>query len=394
MLRSRCLLLPVMMIGGFLSVGIAHADTPTARFGLYRSTALTWAWEPVQVTGPIASGEASHWVFVLPEAALAGWSGEARVGVVSGILGTPPRCWVSAAQPFQADPNVRSPWASSLIAGSVLHAARLTRDSGRIRLEFVFDSFPLLRSPWDLYLLIDVDGSQKTGFLGGDFLLQDVTLGKGDKPAPLSLHWLVMRPEIGTVGHEAEISVQVQNTTRERMTGVVARVGVSAGLSVAGAAAVAPMELRPLESKRVSWKLAAARPGEYRVRVNASAGQNQVEARSWISFVTARDARHEFQTANGDYLPFPRRTTLQAGNPELLKDFQPLTSGELKHNLFGITAHLPRSTNEEDPYITAHVIDGDPATCWASRWWRTAIPREPEWLDIDLGDMVSPQMVQ
>ena len=367
---------------------IVQADDTISGYGLYRSTSNNWTWEPVQDAGTIAGGdETGRLVFTLPRKVFTSWPDHARIGVVSGILGTPARCWVSRSTPFQVDPNLQSPWASNLIAGSALYSARLS-DGGEgdyIKVELLFDSTPSLHSAWDLYLLIDSDGSEKTGFLGGDYLIQNVSLGSGDKPGPFALHWLAMRPEIATVEQVAEVSVIVQNTGREPMTGVVATLEATNELSVVGARELLPIDLRPLESKRVSWRVAAPKAGEYCLKVRVAAGPNHVEARLWISYVAARDPRHEFQTVSGDWLPYPTRPTLQAGNTVALKSFHTLNSAQLQHNLFGITAHLPRSTNEEDPYAAANAVDGDPATCWASRWWRIAVPREPEWLDVDLG---------
>jgi hypothetical protein len=383
-----CRRLIVAAIGVFVFAPIGHAADAISGYGLFRSTGSNWAWDPAQVTGPIVSGdEVGHLVFTLPRTVFKSWPDNARVGVVSGMFGTPARCWVSRSKPFQVDPNVQSPWASNLISGSALYLARLAGggEGEDVKLELRFDSMPSLRSAWDLYLLIDIDGSDKTGFLAGDYLIQNVSLGNGDKPGLLAFHWLAMRPEIGTVGQEAEVSVVVQNSRCEPMTSVIATLDATTGLAVSGARELPAISLRPFESKRVSWKVGAARPGEYRLRVRAASGQHHVEARPWISFVTARDPRHEFQTVTGDWLPFPKRPTLQAGNMAALESFNTLTSGQLQHNLFGITAHLPRSTNDEDPYAVANAVDGDPATCWASRWWRIAVPREPEWLEVDLG---------
>lgn len=51
--------------------------------------------------------------------------------IVSGMFGTPARCWVSRGKPFQVDPNVQSPWASNLIGGSALYSAQLIAYSAR-----------------------------------------------------------------------------------------------------------------------------------------------------------------------------------------------------------------------------------------------------------------------
>ena len=287
MLRTRWILV-VSALGMSAFTPIVDAADTISGYGLYKSTSSNWTWDPVPDTGTIAGGgEADRLVFTLPRAVFPSWPDHARVGIVSGMLGTPARCWVSRSTPFQVDPNVQSPWASNLIAGSALYSAKLFGggEGEDIKLELLFDATPSLHSAWDLYLLIDMDGSEQTGFLAGDYLIQNVSLGSGDKPGPLTFHWLAMRPEMATVGQVAEVSVVVQNTGREPMTGMVAMLDATAGLSVVGCRELPPIDLRPLESKRVSWRIAATKAGAYRLKVQAAASPNHVEAGLWISFV-------------------------------------------------------------------------------------------------------------
>ena len=125
MLRTRWMLV-VAAIGMSAFTPIVHAADTISGYGLYKSTSRNWAWDPVQDTGTIASGgEAGRLVFTLPRTVFPSWPDNARVGIVSGIFGTPARCWVSRSQPFQVDPNVQSPWASNLVAGSALYSAKL-----------------------------------------------------------------------------------------------------------------------------------------------------------------------------------------------------------------------------------------------------------------------------
>ena len=63
-----------------------------------------------------------------------------------------------------------------------------------------------------------------------------------------------------------------------------------------------------------------------------------------------------------------------------------MTSDKLKGNKFGITAHLPRTTDEEDPFNAKNLVDGNPETSWASRWWRVPVPALPETIELDLGE--------
>ena len=143
--------------------------------------------------------------------------------------------------------------------------------------------------------------------------------------------------------------------------------------------------MRAKEVKWLSWRILAGKTGRFQITVRAQAGAMQAQAAQWLSVVATRDPKHEYEDAASAWQPYPARAALQKGNSEPISNLQSLPSASLKGNLFGITAHLPRDTDDEVPFAPAHVTDGDPATCWASRWWRIAGPRNPESIELDLG---------
>ena len=203
----------------------------------------------------------------------------------------------------------------------------------------------------------------------------------------LKLAWLEIRPGIAVPGESVQVTAWVENSSARAVPGVVLKLTLPEGVEMAPP--VDPLEqrmtLRPKEAKRFSWTVKASRPGTFSFQAEATAPGANVKRQQTLCVVAKRDPRHEFQAVTGAWATYPDRPTLQEGNGNPVRDFQSLPSGALKHNLFGITAHLPRDTNDEDPFIASHAVDGDPETCWASRWWRTNIPFKPEWIEVDLG---------
>ncbi|MBI5094288.1 MAG: discoidin domain-containing protein [Candidatus Hydrogenedentes bacterium] len=276
---------------------------------------------------------------------------------------------------------------SGLIAEAALRGAEARIADGQLQVELEFDALPNLRTPWDLYLLIDADGNEATGFQGADYLIQDCTL-KGDDKGPLHVAWFELRPGIVTPGESVEATAWIENSSDAPLEKVAVRLELPEETRAQGEQGVTRLTLRPKEAKRLTWKIAVAKPGLSRVALRSEAGEARASEVRWLSIVAKHDPAHEFETATGTWLPYPERPTLQAQNKQPLRAYRARSSAQLKRNLFGITAHLPRSTNDENPFEAAHAVDGDPATCWASRWWRTAIPFLPEWIELDLGKPV------
>jgi hypothetical protein len=221
---------------------------------------------------------------------------------------------------------------------------------------------------------------------------------QGDTPGPataadnesigakgIDLAWFDIEPGIVKTGERLAFTVLVHNASAKEMPALELRLLAPEGVAVSDQPLAGPFHLRPGEVTRAAWRGLALRTGEFRVAVEGATATARARRSQWFSVVASRDAKREFQTATGAWLPYPARPSLQSANRQKLLEFRSLPSAKLAHNLFGITAHLPRTTNEEDPFLAAHAADGDPATCWASRWWRTEIPYTPEWIELDLG---------
>jgi hypothetical protein len=393
----------LLIAASLLGITTASSEQPSGSplpsvsgYGLFRSTSQGWTWDPVSTTTPIAAIRSTQdgcgLAFSIPQAALKGMAPEKiRIGLVSGGLGTQPTAWISTGRPYALGADIGSPWESRLVGQAQLKTARVSLADGQVRVEIAFDVPPELRSPWDLYLLIDADGNTQTGFLGGDYLIQDTTLNaEKDKAPALSLPWFEIRPGLFSTGQGAEVTAWVQNGNDKALQGVTTRLDLPHGLTIVAGPSGHTMDLRPKEARRVTWRIRGEAPGKGLLRIEAAAERLRARRVQWVSVVARQDARHEYQTAAGAWLPFPPRPTLQDGNREPLDNFETLPSVSLKRNGFGITAHLPRSTNDEDPFVPAHAIDGSPDTCWASRWWRTPVPFTPEWIEVDWG---SPRVI-
>jgi len=178
---------------------------------------------------------------------------------------------------------------------------------------------------------------------------------------------------------------RAENTSSVPLQSVAVRLEMPEGMSAQGEPRETRLTLRPKEAKSVTWEMTARKLGLTRLILRSEAGEACTSDVRWLSVVARRDPAHEYETATGAWRPFPERPTLQEQNDHPMHEFRTRSSVQLRRNLFGITAHLPRSGNDENPFVAAHVVDGDPATCWASRWWRTAIPFRPEWIEVDLG---------
>jgi hypothetical protein len=360
-----------------------------AGYGLYRSTSAEWTWKPVATNGSLSAfhsdADGFRLVFSLPVQSLEGLSGErVRVGVVSGVPGSTPKAWVSPGNPYHGAAKPGRYEVPDLLMEATLRGAEMGLVDGQVRVEIAFDRAPNLRSALDLYLLVDVDGSEATGFQGGDYLVQDCTL-MGEEKGPLRTAWFELQPAIVTPGERVEATAVIENTSLTPIERVAVRLETPEGIHAESGPGEASFRLEPKEIKRATWGVTAKTPGLMRLTLRSEAGKTGTSDLRWLSVVDKRDPTHEYETAGGAWIPFPERPTLQAQNEHAMQAFETRTSAQLKRNLFGITAHLPRSADDESPFVAAHVVDGDPATCWASRWWRTAIPFQPEWIEIDLG---------
>ena len=205
-----------------------------------------------------------------------------------------------------------------------------------------------------------------------------------EKNNTLGFAWLDLKPGIVTPGEEIVVSACIENTSTQLVSRIEVSLSVPSELSVKSRP-TGSVQLRTKEAKWLSWRILAGKSGRFPISVTAKSGSVQAKAVQSLSVVAARDLKHEFEDAAGAWQPYPTRPALQKGNNEPVGDFQSLPSSSLKSNLFGITAQLPRDTDDEVPFAPAHVTDGDPATCWASRWWRIAVPRNPESITLDLG---------
>ncbi len=235
--------------------------------------------------------------------------------------------------------------------------------------------------------LLDADGDPDNAYRGAEWLLQSCPLGSGPPPG-LKVPWLVPEPGIVMKGHPCAVTAWLLNDGPDAIPGVAVRLLVPQGVRIDNPISLA-FDLAHGEAHRLRWMVRTARPGPLALRLQVTAPGRSLQKTRWVTVVDRRDPRREFETQGGDWLPYPARPTLQQANPATLTRITPLPSSRLKHNLFGITAHLPRSVNDEDPFIPERALDGDPATCWASRWWRIAVPLDPEWLQVDLGHVAT-----
>jgi hypothetical protein len=207
----------------------------------------------------------------------------------------------------------------------------------------------------------------------------------------LKLPWFDLRPGIVRPHEVVLITAWVENTSTAAIPGVTVRLVLPNGVKPVGDEPLSrSIDLKAREPKRITWRVEPQSAGTFAFAVETALGPAAGPKREQtLSVVERRDEKREFEDLNAAWRPFPARPTLQDENHEPVTDFQSLPSGKLKHNLFGITAHLARDTDDESPFIAANAIDGDPATCWGSQWWRTDVTFEPEWIELDLGQSQS-----
>jgi hypothetical protein len=376
---------------GSVLMGVASTDAPAPEltgFGLFQSQSADWAWQPVPVEGCVLSRNVDARgcvvLFSTPKAALGSPDvDKVRVGLTSGFAGARPAVRVSVASAYVPDPT-QAPWEAKLFGQAVLQRARVYEEDNVLKIEAVFDTVPEFLSPWDFYLLLDTDGDGTNGFQGADYLVQNTAL-KATPDVPIRVAWFEVRPGIAKVGDPVEVAACIENCAKESVSIKDVRLALPKGIVLGGLSVTGPFELRAKEVRWFAWRLNSTAAGSFLLRLTMEGPGLTARASRWITAVAQPDPTHEFQAADGSWFAFPPRATLQAGNTAGLRPLQRRPSSELKHNLFGITAHLPRSTDGENPFAVSHLIDGDPATCWASRWWRVAVPFTPETIRLDLG---------
>ena len=374
------------------SPSVADQPAPTLSglaltgYSLWSYAPPGWHWAPAP--GPLSRAATSApdgrttVTFSIPQSALPGVSPtRVRFGIASGFIANGPVVWLSPGQELTFGGDA-SPLNAPVFGQAPLTRARLLLADGVLRADLNFSFCPALETAWDLMGLVDADSEPDTGYHGAEWLLQNVPLGSG-LPAGLKVPWFEARPGIVTRGQPTILTAWALNDGPERLAEVGTRLEVGADVHATPAGPTGTFDLRPGEGRRLVWRVAGDRPGPVPLRLTVCAGERVVRRTRWMTVVRRRDPRRECQTRAGDWLLYPPRPTLQQGSALPLQRVKPRPSRELRRNLFGLTAHLPRSVNDEDPFLPAHAVDGDAATCWASRWWRVAAPFEPEWLQVD-----------
>lgn len=206
----------------------------------------------------------------------------------------------------------------------------------------------------------------------------------GPASLPVKIAWFQSNPGIMLPNESSEISAVLYNPSKDPVKSLAASIEAPAGIRIKGSRGQ-NLDLQPQETKRIAWQVMSEKAGSYKIALTVISGTDSASSVQWIRVVTSRDARHEYVTAMGAWETYPLRPTLQANNTNKIEILETLNSGQLKSNKFGITAHIPRSMDEEDPFNSSHLVDGNPETSWASRWWRVTVPAKPEIVELDLG---------
>lgn len=366
-------------------------------YALYVYAPPGWHWLPSggggQVAQAAAEGDGCRLEFVIPLADLPDLDpGKARVGLVAGFTANGPITWLKVGEAVRGPANP-SPLEAPIFGQAGLSEAQVQLDGGKLEARMRFAAPPVLETAWDLMGLVDADGDPTTGYRGAEWLLQSCPLGGEPKPG-LRLAWLEAAPGVVERGRAIRVRACLLNDGAEPAEGLTVALRAPASAKVQAAQAGEAVTLEHGGTLRLEWTVRMGRTGLLPLRVVVSGPGRALQRTRWCTVVARRDPRHEFQTAEGDWLRYPERRTLQAGNTARLTALEGPVTGPERRNLMGITAHLPRSLNDEDPFLAAHAVDGDPATCWASRWWRLAAPLEPEWLQADLGRITAVAQVR
>lgn len=358
-------------------------------YGLFRAASAGWNWSPVPEGTPrvTCDAEGSGWRvrFAVPLSALqVDRSGVVRVGAVSGTPGTSPYAVWRTDALYSADADAGPEWLVHERGDARLQQARCGVHGDQMKIDLVYSEQPQWRTPWDLYLLIWTDTDDTWGYQGADYLLQNTKLPVNPQD-PLEICWMEIAPKLVLPGQIMILSVCVTNHGEHALHSVNITLDMPSQGALVGHAGARSVSLRPGEAVRLTYQVRWRQCGQWALRLEVRSGDLQLRRTRWVSVVSKRVSRHEYQSAAGGWFPFPPRPTLQRHNVIALSPLRIRDSARNRANLFGITAHLPRSADSEHPFVEAHAADGDPHTCWASRWWRTPVPETPEWLQIDLG---------
>jgi hypothetical protein len=206
----------------------------------------------------------------------------------------------------------------------------------------------------------------------------------GPAPLPVKIPWFQASPGIMLPKESSEISAVIYNPSKESVKSLSVSIAAPDGIGVKGSL-TQKTDLQPQEVKRLVWQATAKKTGSFKLTITVKSGTDSTSSVQWIKVVSSRDPRYEYVTSAGSWETYPLRPSLQENNTDKIEKLVTLTSGQLKSNKFGITAHIPRSVDEEDPFNAMHLVDGNPETSWASRWWRVTIPTLPENVELDLG---------
>ncbi|MHB1456546.1 MAG: discoidin domain-containing protein [Armatimonadota bacterium] len=379
----------IMAIVFILAAGCCMAGDQFTDFGLYKYSPPGWNWAEIPSNTPyVTASDSSRGTEVhmrIPLASMPGFKKDStRVGILSGGLGSQPMFWLDIGGSYSS-PKDASLLDTIFVDGVPLREVKTQIDGDSLSLDVFFGSRPVMTSGWDIYVYIDSDNDPSTGYSGADYLIQNAKLGNGVQLEGLIIDWLEIRPGLVRVSEKTTVTALVSNMTDARKNGMTVTLKLPDDVICNDPFAVSSISLRAGEVKRFAWAVSTNRPGSFPLQLTVDSGKEKVTRLQWLTASEKRDAKREYQLANGAWLPYPARQTLQNANSNPVREIKSLPSRKLRSNLFGITAHLPRSTNLEDPFAAQNAVDGNPDTCWASRWWRTAVPFTPEWLEVDFG---------
>jgi hypothetical protein len=202
----------------------------------------------------------------------------------------------------------------------------------------------------------------------------------------ISVPWFETRPGIILPKETSEIFAVIYNPSGEYLQNLVTAIEVPADILLNTGLQTQLLDLRPQEVKRFVWLVTAKRIGSFKLKLTIKSNNDSISSVQSLKVVLHRDPRHEYMTSAGTWEVYPHRPLLQEDNANKIEILPTLPSSRIRSNKFGITAHIPRSIDEEDPFSISHLVDGDPGTCWSSRWWRVPIPFTPETIELDLGE--------
>jgi hypothetical protein len=231
-----------------------------------------------------------------------------------------------------------------------------------------------------IYFLILIQLFPAFGLITGQGIEQSTPVSHA-----VNIPWFEARPGIMQPKEASEISALLYNPSTNLLKSLAASIEVPEGIQVDGLR-TQRLDLRPQEVKRIVWHATAKTAGSFKLRLTVKSDADSTSSVQWIKVVTQRDPRHEYLTDVGSWESYPQRPVLQENNTIKIENLATLPSDKLKSNKFGITAHIPRSIDEEDPFNASHLVDGNPETSWSSRWWRVPIPSMPETIELDLGE--------